>query len=396
MSSIASYSFLPWLRQGVANTIASADGDPSVTSRAQVNVSVQLSGDPVGGGAELTQTVAQDVALYGPGDIVGIDGRAVLRTEPRDWITNFESNYLPAIDFYDEDLPWRYTPAAPDASALKLRPWIALIVLGEAEFDPGQTGAERPLPYVSVADASVFPPADELWAWAHVHFNESLAGSASELVSADLSAVLPRVETILAANPDSAYSRLLCPRRLEADTAYHAFVIPTFETGRLAGLGLDPAGAPHATHSAWADYAGRPESTNYPFYLTLVLPHRLDRRLRVPRPPAEAAAGRRARRRSATWTCRIRARTFPASPSRPRTGSCDSAAPCRFPTLDLNQEQQDERNRYENWDQPYPTAVPEGARRLRRPARRLRRRRPRPRRTRQPGSDPASATIPTR
>ena len=28
MKTIATYSFLPWLRQGIANTITSADGDP--------------------------------------------------------------------------------------------------------------------------------------------------------------------------------------------------------------------------------------------------------------------------------------------------------------------------------------------------------------------------------
>ena len=63
-----------------------------------------------------------------------------------------------------------------------------------------------------------------------------------------MSAVLPRLEATLAENPDLAYSRLVCPRRLEPNTAYHAFLVPTFETGRLAGLGLDPAGAPNATH----------------------------------------------------------------------------------------------------------------------------------------------------
>ena len=59
----------------------------------------------------------------------GPGARAIVRLEPRDWITNFESNYFPAIDFYDEDFPWRYTPAAPDGTGLKLRPWVALVVL---------------------------------------------------------------------------------------------------------------------------------------------------------------------------------------------------------------------------------------------------------------------------
>ena len=38
---------------------------------------------------------------------------------------NFESNYLAAVDFYDEDFPWRYTPGAGRAG-LQLRPWITL------------------------------------------------------------------------------------------------------------------------------------------------------------------------------------------------------------------------------------------------------------------------------
>ena len=160
MSPVATYSFLPWLRQGIANTIASADGDPAVKTRASVHVELQLSGDAVGGGPALTQPLARDIALYGPGDIVGIDARAVVRTEPRHLVRNFESNYLPAVDFYDEDFPWRYTPAAPDASRLRLRPWITLVVLTEQEFEEGKTIARRPLPLVTIADAGVFPPAE--------------------------------------------------------------------------------------------------------------------------------------------------------------------------------------------------------------------------------------------
>ena len=266
MTPAATYSFLPWLRQGIANTITSADGDPAVKTRASVHVELQLSGNPVGGGPALTQTLAQDIALYGPGDIVGIDARAVVRTEPRNWITNFESNYLPAVDFYDEDFPWRYTPAAPDASRLRLRPWIALVVLAEQEFEEGKNIAGRPLPYITVSDANAFPSADELWAWAHVHFNQSLSAGPDEIVSPDMDAVLARVEAILAGNRDAAYSRLVCPRRLADNTDYHAFVVPTFETGRLAGLGQDPAVAPHATASAWDSYAGKLEPTSYPVY----------------------------------------------------------------------------------------------------------------------------------
>ena len=267
MSPLPTYSFLPWLRHGIANTLTAADGDPSVHTRAGIHVDLQLTGNPVAGSPPPTATFGQDVALYGPGDLVGVDGRVVVRTEPRNWITNFEANYLPAVDFYDEDFPWRYTPAAPSADRLRLRPWISLVVLTEQEFDEAKDISGRPLPYITVPDTSMLPPADDLWAWAHVHLNQNVAGSDDEIVSTDLSAVIARVGTLLGQNPDLGYARLLCPRRLADDTAYHAFVVPTFETGRLAGLGLDPATAPFATASAWADYAGRQAGGQYPFYL---------------------------------------------------------------------------------------------------------------------------------
>jgi hypothetical protein len=170
MSTLGTYSFLPWLRQGIANTIASPDNDSSVKTRASVRVELQLAGDPVSGTTELTAPLPQNIALYGPGDIIGIDARAIFRTDPRPWITNYESNYLAAVEFYDEDFLWRYTPAAPDGSALKLRPWLTLIVLQETEFSEDQ-GVGRAAPCIAISNRAALPSPDELWAWAHVHFN---------------------------------------------------------------------------------------------------------------------------------------------------------------------------------------------------------------------------------
>ncbi len=265
MSPLPTYTFLPWLRQGVANQITSADLDASVKVRAAVQVSLELNATTTDGGTQ-TETITRPVSLYGPGDIVGLESRAIIRTEPHNWITNFEPNYLPCVEFYDEDLPWRYTPAAP--SGHRLRPWIALVVLKEGEFEEGRNIQGKPLPYISVPDASVFPDAEGLWAWAHVHMNRGLTASDSEITSNDMGAVLPRVQSTLDEDPDLGYSRLICPRKLEENTAYHAFVMPVFESGRLAGLGLDPAATPHATFSAWAEYTSgtRQEPTHYPVY----------------------------------------------------------------------------------------------------------------------------------
>ena len=128
------YSFLPWLRQGLATLVGTAPTGPGPAARAQVPVPLRLTGEPVEGDTPVTLDVQQTVQIYGPGDVIGVDPRAIVRTEPRDWITNFEPNFLPFVEFYDEDFPWRYTPAGPDASGLRLRPWIALVVLAEGEF----------------------------------------------------------------------------------------------------------------------------------------------------------------------------------------------------------------------------------------------------------------------
>ncbi len=255
MSTKASYSFLPWMRQGLAGRITTADGDTTVTARAGVEVELEVAAVTPVGAAIPPEPIDRTVQLYGPGEVIGIDARAIVRTDPRDWITNAEPNYLAQIEFYDEDFPWRYTPAAPDAAGLRLRPWIALVVLEEPEqgipeFRDLGGAADQPLPSIET-DAALLPPASELWAWAHVHVNASLAANADEFVSADAAAVAARLDAALGADRDIAYSRLVCPRRLRPNARYHAFVVPVFETGRLAGLGADPSAAPHASASAW-------------------------------------------------------------------------------------------------------------------------------------------------
>src|SRR5882724_7706553 len=141
------YSFLSWLRRGLATKITQPAG---AASRASVTVRLNLSGPAVSGGRTLTAPVRQDVALYGPGDVIGVDSRAIVRTDPRNWITNFDPNFLPFVEFYDEDFPWRYSPDVVDPATGRLRPWLALVVLAEDEFaDKGVTPG-RPLPFIEI------------------------------------------------------------------------------------------------------------------------------------------------------------------------------------------------------------------------------------------------------
>jgi hypothetical protein len=228
------YTFLPFVRQGLGTQISGAAGN-----RPTMQVGVELRAVALPGGPN-SATVTKQLQLYGPGDVVGIDGRQVIRTEPVAFAANFEPNYLAAVDFYDEDFPWRYTPAPP--AGHRLTPWISLIVLTDDEFTQTPASADRPLPAISVNDAGpTLPRPDQLWAWAHVQVNRALPGLG--VVSGDGPLVAGHVGAIVAADADLANARLVCPRQLQPSTGYHAFVVPTFEAGRRAGLGQDPSAA---------------------------------------------------------------------------------------------------------------------------------------------------------
>ena len=254
MSEIATYTFLPWLRQGLANQISGVSGQ-----RATVPVDLVVTGQKLDGNPETRPPIHRDIEIYGPGDVTGLDPRAIIKTEPLHYITNFEPNYLAYIDFYDEDLPWRYSPLAPNGH--RLLPWMMLIVLKETEFKDGRNVKDHPLPYILPAAAVKLPPPEQLWAWAHVHVNKNLIGLAFQ--STDGAGIQSKLRQTLDADPDMGYSRILCPRRLEENLSYHAFLVPAFESGRLAGLGQDPAGAAAPDTPAWTDAA---IPTEIPFY----------------------------------------------------------------------------------------------------------------------------------
>jgi hypothetical protein len=254
MSEIATYTFLPWLRQGLANQIGGVSGQ-----RATVPVDLLLTGRQLDGSPHTRPPIHKDIEIYGPGDVTGLDPRAIIKTEPLHYITNFEPNYLAYIDFYDEDLPWRYSPLVPNGH--RLLPWMMLIVLKETEFKDGRNVKDHPLPYILPTAGVKLPPPDQLWAWAHVHVNKNLIGSTFR--STDGGAIQTQLRQTLDADADMGYSRLLCPRRLEANLPYHAFLVPSFESGRLAGVGQDPSGAAAPDSPAWTDAA---IPTEIPFF----------------------------------------------------------------------------------------------------------------------------------
>ena len=245
MRPLATYSFLPWLRQGLANKITDQDERPErADARVGARRSSRLTGEPVTGTTALTADVDRDVrpvragrhrrhrpARDRPHRAARLDHQ--LRAE------------LPAaVEFYDEDFPWRYTPAAPDGARLRLRPWIALVVLEEDEFEDGRNvpaGRCRASTCSTPARAARRRRAVGVGARARQPRRSPAATTSSSAPTWPRSSRGSR--TRCGENADLAYSRIVCPRRLKPNTAYHAFLVPAFETGRLAGLGLDPTPA---------------------------------------------------------------------------------------------------------------------------------------------------------
>ena len=239
---IARYQFHSWSRRGISTRISEVDdlgaGTSAQIERAQVPVGVTLNGS----------AQSKNFLLVGPGDIIGVNSNMIIRTEPVVHITNFEPNYLAFLEFYDEDFAWRYTPAAPTGS--KLRPWLLLLVLQQDEYK--LTTNVVPLPTLTISSNSVFPPYTETWLWAHMHSNADIPDS--QLTNYEQ--WLLTLNQTMNADPDQLYCRLLCPRKLAAQTSYTAFLVPAFETGRLAGLGEDTS-TTHAQMPSWDSNGAR-------------------------------------------------------------------------------------------------------------------------------------------
>jgi hypothetical protein len=238
----SAYNFLPWVREGAVSVIGTKDTlDATLYARVRMDVNVQVNASPA---------VARAVRLYGPGDVTGFDARQVVRTEPRHLATDFEPNYFPAVEFDRPDFPWLFTPAAANDQQ-QLRPWICLVVVPKREGVKLDHEPTMPLPVLTIDEdagtelppseeswaCTELPPLEESWAWAHAQVTGAPAPGQT-------------LAQVIADSQQRTVSRLVCPRELEPNTAYYACVVPAFEAGRKAGLGL-PVSDAEKLEPAW-------------------------------------------------------------------------------------------------------------------------------------------------
>ena len=223
-TSQAVHSHFSYARGGVLRGVTDTF-DEALTARAELTVDVQL--------ADGAGSATPKVFVHGPGDVTALDERQVTRFEPKRGANDWTPSWFPTIEFERPDLPWLFSPYAPETN--RLRPWCVLVVVELREgvtYEESRPPTQRPALTVegpasgndprTLPDIEL-PDLEDSWAWAHVHICGDFA--ASDLDGEN--------ET----NPELLVSRLVSPRRLHAGRRYRACLVPAFEAGRAAGLG---------------------------------------------------------------------------------------------------------------------------------------------------------------
>ena len=239
-SQTGKYSFLPWVKTGLGALVSNNENDLNgPRSKIQAKLTIR-SFD--GNNNQFDNDIPKEFILYGPGDIQGVLSNIIIRTEPGANSLNFEPNYFPFIEFSQPDFPWKYTPAKPGGAQLpsRLSPWLSLLALEENEFIriPSEPGL---LPKIEIGDPSVsLPDLKQSWACAHTQIIQDISDSNS-------------LSQVLRTAPFKVISRILCFRKLKPNTRYTVFLVPTFEPGRRAGLGLPSEENIKGTSFAWSE-----------------------------------------------------------------------------------------------------------------------------------------------
>ena len=205
-----SLRFLSHLRVGLAATLT---GNTSVPN-AQAAYSLSVAGVGMTG----------QFRLFGPGEVVALEPGQVIRSFPPPASRDHEPNLFAHVELRSADLPWRFTPGGPSGG--KLRPWLVLVVVeatDRVKLEP--RGSRLPVLKTPVSE---LPNLAESWAWAHVQVTLE-DPSVSDL------------QALYAKEPHRFLARLICPRKLEANKNYLACLVPAFDAGRDAGLGVSVA-----------------------------------------------------------------------------------------------------------------------------------------------------------
>jgi hypothetical protein len=237
---LGDYAFVPFVRTGLAAAIHNAP----TGNRATVQAAVDLADS-----ADITakRSLTRDLTLYGPGDVTGIDVGQIIRRQPAPASSDAEQGYMAHIEFARPDFPWMFSPFP--AQGDRCNPWLALVVVeaSVSHVDPSR----GELPAQLWTKKGQLQPLAENWRFAHAQ----AVGVAIDTTGPRLHGTAQdTVETRLSDDHAPAnLSRILCPRRLDDGITYIAALVPAFDCGVKAGLGLGGGTLDHAWTRAPGD-----------------------------------------------------------------------------------------------------------------------------------------------
>lgn len=192
--------------------LGAAAQTPATGTRATSHVTIPLA-DSGGGQA----SAEQDIVLFGPEDVRGIDPTQIIRRYPAPGATTAEERMLVHVEFDRPELPWAFSAATVQEG---LRPWLTLIVVERAAVRRHPATAGLPLIEVPVDE---LPDLARVSQWAHAQVPQSTVPLTTRM------------------SPEFAkvnLSRLVSPRVLREDTDYVAAVVPTTDAGARGGRGV--------------------------------------------------------------------------------------------------------------------------------------------------------------
>ncbi len=210
---------LPFIRQGLSQYIVEVDnlsGEAGGGQYASISADIKWKGEivelPKDSEEEATDSLSSDFShsqkfkLIGPSEVESIQSSAIRQVVPPQGGAAMSYEFMPYIEFHDADFPWRYTPLKENGE--KIRPWISLIVCKEGEYELLlQPSGKYLLNIKAEMIKTLLPDIKDLPLLSHVQQERE-----SEKVLGE-------------------FSRTLCSRKLEIETEYTAFLIPTFKQG---------------------------------------------------------------------------------------------------------------------------------------------------------------------
>ncbi|QNU68627.1 hypothetical protein EHE19_009625 [Ruminiclostridium herbifermentans] len=233
-------AFLSWVRTGLGGELNKNETNNNILGGNEFPLNTSL---PINIQLNTGKSKSITAYIHGPGDITGFDIEQIIRKEPCENAIEVSPNYIPSIDFDSPELPWLLSTTGPQRGGTEnglnkrgLYPWLCLITIEEPDrFTISPPGFKKPLSSV-VLPVNELPLLEWSWLWAHT---QVVINSADE-----------SIEDIIKNKPDRNLSRLISPIRLKPEKLYQAFVVPVFEAGRIAGLGMELENS-NKTNFAW-------------------------------------------------------------------------------------------------------------------------------------------------